>query len=182
MTDSVHYEVVREYGRVEIRRYPPITLATVSAASDNEAFSILFDYISGNNEPSERIAMTAPVISRKQGGERLAMTAPVISATGSFSFVLPSSYNAGSAPRPRSRSIRLEDIPSRLVAVIGFAGRAKDRDLEEEERELVETMGKNGLKAIGGPFLMRYNSPFTPGFMRHNELGYEIEDAGSIPK
>jgi len=84
MTATVEYEVVQQLGPVEIRRYPSITLVTVDAASDNRAFAILFDYISGNNEPNQQIATTAPVISGQ----------------GSFSFILPSSYDIHTAPRP----------------------------------------------------------------------------------
>ncbi|NLH26447.1 MAG: heme-binding protein, partial [Methanomicrobiales archaeon] len=28
---------------------------------------------------------------------------------------------------------------------------------------------------LGRPFLMRYNAPYTPGFMRRNEVGVEIK-------
>jgi hypothetical protein len=174
MTATVEYEVVQEIGPVEIRRYPSMTLATVYSASDNEAFGILFDYISGNNEPNQRIAMTAPVISKRPAGAKIAMTAPVISGPGSFSFVLPSTYNVQTAPRPRNPEIKLEQVPARSLAVVKFGGRAHEHDISEEERILSETLIKNKILSKGSPFLMRYNSPFTPGFLRHNELVIEI--------
>ena len=174
MTATVEYEVVRLIGPVEIRRYPSMALATVFTASDNEAFSILFDYISGNNEPNRQIAMTTPVISKGQPGARIAMTAPVISGPGSFSFVLPSSYDVHTAPRPRDPKIKLEQSPPRILAVVKFTGRAHEHDIGEEERILSETLAKNNILSKGAPILMRYNSPFTPGFLRHNELGIEI--------
>jgi hypothetical protein len=110
------YDVIRTFGPVEIRRYPSLTLATVFSASDNVAFSILFDYISGNNEPNQRIAMTAPVISNE----------------GSFSFVMPPDYDIGSAPRPKDSNIKIEKIPSRSVAVIKSRGRAHEHEVSEE--------------------------------------------------
>jgi hypothetical protein len=32
------------------------------------------------------------------------------------------------------------------------------------------------MQAVGAPVLMRYNSPFTPGFMRRNEVGVQVSD------
>lgn len=34
---------------------------------------------------------------------------------------------------------------------------------------------KENVQTKGVSFLMIYNSPFTPGFLRHNELGVKIE-------
>jgi len=174
MTDSVDYEVVRSIGPVQIRKYPPLTLATVTTSYDDVAFSILFQYISGKNEPSERIPMISPVLSQRPRGERIAMTAPVISDEGSFSFVLPTKYSYRSAPVPEDPRIRITEVPSRYIAVVQFSGRAYDRDVMEMERALLSTLEKNHIHSIGSPFLMRYNSPFTPGFLRRNEVGVEL--------
>ena len=102
------------------------------------------------------------------------MTAPVTSGQDSFSFVLPSSYDIHSAPRPRDQKIKLEQTPPRTLAVAKFTGRAHEHDIIQEERILSETLAKNNILTKGAPFLMRYNSPFTPGFLRHNEVGIEI--------
>ena len=175
MTLSVEYDVIGTFGPVEIRKYPSLSLATVFAASDNVAFSILFDYISGNNEPNQRLAMTAPVISKRPTGEKIAMTAPVMSSEGSFSFVLPSEYDIRNAPLPKDPSIKIEQVPSRLVAVVKFSGRAHDREVSEEEKLLLDTLKVHNFHSKGVSFLMRYNGPFTPGFLRHNEIGIEVE-------
>jgi hypothetical protein len=179
MTSSIQYDLIEKVGPVEIRRYPSLTLATVFDASDNVAFSILFDYISGKNEPNQRIAMTAPVLSQRPTGKRMAMTAPVISSESSFSFALPPEFNVQSAPRPKDRNIQIISVPSRLVAVVKFSGRAHEHDVGEEEKILMATLEEHGFQPKGETFLMRYNSPFTPGFMRHNELGIEIIDKDS---
>ena len=175
ITLSVEYDVIGTFGPVDLRKYPSLSLATVSAASDNVAFFILFDYISGNNEPNQRLAMTAPVISKRPTGEKIAMTAPVMSSEGSFSFVLPSEYDVRGAPRPKDSSIKIDQVPSRLVGVVKFNGCAHEREVSEEEELLLVTLKAHKFHSKGGPFLMRYNSPFTPGFLRNNELGVEIE-------
>jgi len=61
-----------------------------------------------------------------------------------------------------------------MLAVIKFRGHAHEHDIGEEERILSETLARKNILSKGAPFLMRYNSPFMPGLLRHNELGIEI--------
>jgi len=39
---------------------------------------------------------------------------------------------------------------------------------------LLESLQKAGIATRGKPVLMRYNAPWTPGFLRRNEVGIEI--------
>jgi hypothetical protein len=39
----------------------------------------------------------------------------------------------------------------------------------------MEALSADGRRPIGAPILARYNSPFTPWFMRRNEVMVEIE-------
>jgi len=169
----VDYSVVGRFDEVEIRRYPKIVLATVEGMSDEDSFGILFRYISGNNSPSSKIAMTAPVITT--GGRGIAMTAPVFSDASSFSFVLPSSFTLESAPEPRDGRVRIREVPDRHLAVIRFGGRSRADVLREEESALLDVLAENDIQLRGEPLLMRYNSPWTPGFLRRNEIGVEVE-------
>ena len=45
----------------------------------------------------------------------------------------------------------------------------------ENIKRLLTILENNDLKTKGEPFLMRYNSPFTPGFLRRNEVAIEID-------
>lgn len=170
VVDSVEYEVERSDKPLEIRRYPSMVLATVYGRSDNDAFGILLDYISGNNTPRRKIPMTAPVIS----SEKIAMTVPVISDGRSFSFVMPSGQDADTIPEPRDTRVKLEAFPARRMAVVRFRGRAREKAVRVRTSELTSYVGGLGLKAKGEPSLMRYNPPFTPGFLRRNELAVEV--------
>ena len=87
--EEPEYRVVKEYEGFELRRYAAFLIAATEVqgefdAAGNRGFRILFDYISGNNEQAEAIAMTAPVGQRAKG-EKIAMTAPVsqVKADGS---------------------------------------------------------------------------------------------------
>ena len=173
MVESVTYSALKKIGRVEVRRYPRLVLATVNGMDEDDAFTILFNYISGQNENRRRIAMTVPVVSA-QKGEKIPMTAPVLSGSHSFSFVLPSSYTADSAPRPVDARTRIEEVRERRVAVLRFRGSTSSKHVEEKTHELLEALKRNDLRPVGEPFLMRYNPPFIPGIFRRNEVGVEL--------
>ena len=172
MVERAPFRVVREVDGIEIRRYDKMILATVKELSDNGAFGYLFDYITGTNSSRRKIPMTAPVISTP---EKIPMAVPVISDEKSFSFVMPSGYTIDTIPLPEDPRVELQQLPERTVAVITFRGRAGEKDVERRTGELVSVLKRNNIKPKGAMFLMRYNPPFTPGFMRTNEVGVEIE-------
>jgi hypothetical protein len=172
MVETIPYSVVKVVGKVEVRRYQRIVLATVHGLTDNAAFGILFDYIAGANKSKQRISMTAPVVS----SEKIAMTAPVVSDRGSFSFVLPKESTIETAPEPNDSRVILDEIPARTLAVLRFKGRAGTKTVDARNAELIATLSKAGIQTEGDLLLMRYNSPFTPGFMRRNEVAIEVVD------
>jgi hypothetical protein len=174
MTESVEYSVLKADGRFEVREYPAMVLVTVEGLSDNESFRILLDYISGNNGTRRRVPMTAPVISASPGGERIPMTTPVVSRQGLFAFVLPGDFTADNSPAPLDPRASLVHVPNRKLAVLRFRGRAPDRAVRDRTEDLLSKAKDSGLETVGEPFLMRYNPPFIPGFLRRNEVAVEI--------
>ena len=182
MTQEVAYDVIRTVDGVELRRYPELLLATVSGMEDDSSFGILFDYISGNNVKRLRLGMTAPVVSSEKvdmtvpvvSSDRLAMSAPVVSGSRFFTFVMPKDYTLETLPVPSDKRVRIHVQPARNFAVLEFSGRARKEKVEERAKELLEILARQKIPTRGEPFLMRYNSPFTPGFLRRNEVGIEI--------
>ncbi len=170
MVKEVPYEVVSKEGDMEIRRYPSMMIAKVTGMSDNDSFRLLFNYIQGENRSNEKVPMTAPVIS----SERIAMTAPVISGSGSFSFVIPAEYGPRDVPAPTDKRIRIEKWRGRTLAVLRFGGGASPKKIGSRYDELLESVRRNGMRPMGSPFLMRYNSPFVPWPFRRNEVAVEI--------
>lgn len=181
MTETAPYEVTGHLGKVELRRYPALRVAQVSDMYTNESFWHLFRYITGNNRVKQKIAMTAPVIS----SEKIAMTTPVITSsmaetvpvvsdTGTMSFVLPSNYASEDPPEPLDPVVRMGTLPERDVAVIGFKGKAGNKEIEDETATLLLILEESGIRPIGQPFLMQYDPPMVPGFLRRNEIGIEI--------
>ena len=170
MVEKAPYEVVKKAESLEIRYYPSLILAKVENYNDDNAFSLLFDYISGNNKSQKKISMTAPVIS----SEKIPMTAPVISEENYFAFVLPSSYDEKTVPIPNNNKIKIEVQPEKKLAVLRFSGRTNYEKTNKKFKELFDLVKNNDIKTKGKPFLMRYNSPFAPGFIRRNEVAVEI--------
>jgi effector-binding domain-containing protein len=175
VTESIQYEVIKRLDDVEIRQYPTIVQAMVEGKSDDEAFGILFRYITGENRSSKKMAMTAPVISWEPSSQEIAMTRPVVSDEKSFSFVLPNLYSIGTAPQPKDERIKLLEVKARRLAVLSFSGRDHDHSVQKYEEALLEKLKNAGITVKGPILLMRYNSPFTPGFLRHNEVAFEID-------
>jgi hypothetical protein len=174
MVEEAKFAVVRRIDDIELRRYESMILASVPGLPDNEAFGMLFRYITGNNRSREDIAMTAPVVSTAARQEKIAMTAPVVTDRESFAFVLPATYTMQTAPLPADPRIHLVEVKPRLVGVIRFRGYARQALVRKRTAELLDMLQKNSVQVVSQPFLMRYNPPFTPGFLRRNEIGVEV--------
>jgi hypothetical protein len=170
MVETAKYDVVLEDSEFEIRRYHKMLVATVSSPVGSQ-FNRLFQYISGNNKAKSKIDMASPVIT----SEKIEMTAPVLSSEESMSFVVPPKYDIGTVPEPTDPNVSISDVPERYVATIRFRGFAWKESVNKKTRRLFEWLSTEGIEHKGKPFLMQYNPPFVPGFLRRNEVGVEIE-------
>ena len=139
---------------VEIREYRPQIWAAIAKGSENGAFGTLAGYIFGKNNQKERIGMTAPVVTDE----------------GRMAFVMPKRYDLLSLPKPNNEKIKIETIASRILAVIRFSGFTGPEKDEKHLRVLEQTLQEHGIKTEGMAFVMRYNPPWTPPFMRRNEV------------
>ncbi len=182
------YEVVREGPGFELRRYPPQLLAETEVQDHFDkvggtAFRILADYIFGNNQAAEKIAMTAPVTQRPAAGEgeraitRIGMTAPVTQRAAEteadgyvISFVMPKRFTLETLPRPNDPRVTLREEPGRLMAVQRYSGGWGESRYRTYEAQLLDAVRAAGLKPIGEPLYARYNSPFSLPFLRRNEV------------
>jgi hypothetical protein len=171
------FKVLEKDGSFELREYSPYVVAEtrVEAGFDDAggvAFQRLFRYISGNNVAQQKIAMTAPVSQSR--GEKIAMTAPVSQVADGRAFVvaftLPSTYSLATAPKPLDPTVQIREQPGQLVASWRYSGRWTESNYRENEALLREQIEARGLTARGEPVLARYNPPFTPWFMRRNEV------------
>lgn len=193
MTEQQPYVVVRPYPTFELRRYPAHLVAEVAVRGSfeeagNRAFRSLFGYLSGQNASARSMAMTAPVVQEDVASEKIAMTAPVVQAEDGrdehvVAFVLPRSLTVDTAPVPTDPRVRVREVPERLAAAVRYSGRwtekAYRRRLAELERDVVAA----GLRADGAARFARFDPPFTPWFLRRNEVVQDVlatgpDDAG----
>jgi hypothetical protein len=61
------------------------------------------------------------------------------------------------------------------MAVHRYSGRWTEENYRKHEAMLMEALSADDRRPIETPILARYNSPFTPWFMRRNEIMVEIE-------
>ena len=172
MVEIASYENLKKINGIEIRKYPKMLLAIVEGYKDDSGFNLLFNYISGDNKIQKKIPMTAPVIT----SEKIPMTAPVISKDSFMAFVLPSFYNEQTVPIPLDHEVKIKVQPEKIYAVLRFSGRTFRNRIQKQIEKLYSILKSENIKIKDGPILMRYNSPFTPGFLRRNEVAVEIDN------
>jgi effector-binding domain-containing protein len=117
--------------------------------------------------------MTAPV-SQKQTGEKISMTAPVsqqsVQGKWAVSFMMPTSYTMENLPTPDAPIINLRQVPARRVAAIRYSGTWSEKNFLDNKEKLEKWIRENGFEISGEPVWARYNPPFTPWFLRRNEI------------
>ena len=172
------YRVVKKDAKFEIRDYAPHILAETIVEGDleqagNKAFSRLFRYISGDNRSRDKVAMTAPV-SQEPMGEKIKMTAPVgqqrVQERWAVSFMMPASYTLETLPEPEDPQVTLRQVPARRMAAVRYSGFWSEKNYLRYKKELESWIQERGLIILGDPVWARYNPPFTPWFLRRNEI------------
>jgi effector-binding domain-containing protein len=88
--------------------------------------------------------------------------------------VMPAGIKRDDTPDPPDSRVRIVTLSERDIAVIRFSGYAPPEDVDAAALGLPVRLRNEGIVTAGQPFLMRYDSPWTPGFLRRNEVGIEI--------
>ncbi len=187
--EEPRYEVVTGGDNYEIRTYQPQLVAqTVVSGDQKEAasagFRILADYIFGNNQSQQKIAMTAPVsqatdtVNDSNASEKIAMTAPVSQQQEGDSwlvtFTMPSEYTMDTLPIPNNTAVKIKLLPAATFAVKTFSGYAREKKVNRQKASLLEALDADGVTYSGPVVLSQFNPPWTPGFMRRNEVMVEL--------
>lgn len=120
------------------------------------------------------MAMTAPVFSEPAGAEDEASVDPSQEKLWTYQFVMERKYSEASLPAPVDPRVEIKRIPPRLVAARRFSGRWLEENVKAAETALLSSVRAGGLEPVGQVVLARYNDPFTPWFLRRNEVLVEI--------
>lgn len=176
--EEAAYKVLKTNDKFEQREYAPHLLAEIIVEGSLEragskAFRRLFNYISGSNRSRAKLSMTAPV-SQEQAGEKIRMTAPVgqqrVQDKWAVSFTMPASYALETLPLPDDPQITLRQVPARRMAAVRYSGVWSEKNYLHNKSELEAWIREQGLTITGDPVWARYNPPFTPWFLRRNEI------------
>jgi hypothetical protein len=158
--ETPKYTVLTRHGPQEIRRYEGYATSAVDQAKlpGNGSFGMLFEYISGNNNQNQKMAMTIPVINQLQGE---AMT---------MEFVVPSNYQGDNIPQPGNPNVTIKHYPPHIAAVYTFSGSVSKTKLAARIERFQSFLDTLSFPPKGLIRLARYNSPFSLPPLRRNEL------------
>jgi len=177
------FEVVQRLDAVEIRQYAPYVVAEVTVpgptdSAGNRAFPLLAGYIFGKNKGERKMAMTAPV-TQTPTPVKMAMTAPVTQAPVAegylVQFVLPKSVTVDTAPEPLDPRVKIREVAAHRVAAIRFSGFWSEDNYQRHLTQLTSGLQAAGMRWKGEPVYSRYDAPWTPWFMRRNEIWLALE-------
>jgi effector-binding domain-containing protein len=176
--EEAFYKVLIKDNNFEIRDYAPHVIAETVVEGNfeeagNKAFNRLFRYISGDNRSRDKVTMTAPV-SQEPMREEIKMTAPVgqqrDQENWAISFMMPASYTLETLPEPDDPKVMLHQVPARRIAAVRYSGFWSEKSFLRYKLELESWIHARGLTIVGDPIWARYNPPFTPWFLRRNEI------------
>ncbi len=168
--ESAPYTVVRSDGNFEIRDYPALTvvetpMADASRDGSDGSFRRLFKFISGGNEAKQKIAMTTPVF----------MAGRETNAT--MAFVMPAKFKTADVPKPSNGQVTVRELAAGQFAVLRFSGSRNAKQETETLAQLKAWTDTQKLSVLSSPMYGYFDPPWTPSFMRRNEVMLKIETA-----
>ena len=182
VTEQQPYRVLRQYPGFELRHYPSYVVAEVEVdggfdRASNMGFGPLVAFIGGRNRAGSRIAMTAPVIQEPSSnqGVSIPMTAPVIQEPASdgrhiVQFVMPAEMTLTDMPTPDDSRVNLRLVSAHDAAVVRYSGFASAGKYDARLATLLADVNQAGLQPAGAPRSARFDPPWTPPFLRRNEV------------
>lgn len=181
------YTVLEKRDGYEIRQYESYIIAETEVPEGYEeglrsGFSVIAEYIFGNNTTNSSIAMTAPVIETVNSSEKIEMTVPVINTVEgttdgkrrTVSFVLPSKYTLETLPKPNNTAVTLREVPSRKVAARKFTWYATESRIASQKRILIEKLKTDGVVTEDILQVAQYSAPASFPLTHRNEILVQI--------
>ncbi len=163
MTEKLGYKVIENLGDIEIRQYPPhILVSTIESGSmstaGSQSFRRLANYIFGGNNAGKSIAMTAPVMQAQKDEGFVT------------SFVMPASMSMSQMPASSDKTLSFSEHPGGKFAAVSFSGLASQPLFDSKAKALKEKLAAKNIEVAGAAIYARFDGPWTPFFLRHNEV------------
>ena len=168
MTQRQEFRVIQSFNGFELREYAPCSIAEVKVSADYSsagsiAFRSLFGYISQGNKRSEKIAMTAPVISAQKADK-------AADDEWFVSFVMPAGCTKADMPDPNDPRVVLRQLEAETCIAASFRGRAGEDLMKRKVAQLRALAAKENIALSDETRICRFDPPFKPGFLQYNEI------------
>ena len=182
MIEEPKFALVRKDGAFELRDYEASVVAEVTVTGDQQeagrkGFGLLAGYIFGGNSKHRKIAMTAPV-TKIAKGEMIAMTALVTQIAGKgdwlVRFTMPGHIALDELPIPNDQAVTIRALPPARFAILRFSGLASEAKVADMTAKLLVIVKAQGLLPVGPSSIANYNPPWTPWFLRRNEVMFQV--------
>jgi DNA gyrase inhibitor GyrI len=165
--ESAPYTVVRANDNLEIRDYPALTVVETPMASGGQGadsgFNRLFRFITGGNNAKQKIAMTTPVFMSGNG------------TNATMAFVLPAKMKTSEVPKPSDGALTIRELSAGRFAVLRYSGRRNPDNETRSLERLRAWMKAMHLKELSSPIYGYFDPPWTPAFLRRNEVMVRTE-------
>ena len=160
--ETAPYTILKKEAALEIREYPLLLLVETPSGNPGDkqdgSFMRLFGFITGKNAAKEKISMTTPVYMTTQGPQR------------SMAFVMPQKFTASRIPQPLDATLQVRQVEAGQFAVLRFSGRGTDSRERIALESLRNMMKGLELESSGEPIYGYFDPPWTPPFLRRNEV------------
>jgi hypothetical protein len=91
------------------------------------------------------------------------------------SFTMPEAETLATLPEPTDARVTLREVPPVRVGVVKFSGRWTNESFASHAELLRSWLSVRGLRPSGEVEVNRYDPPWTPWFMRRNEVWLTLD-------
>lgn len=164
--ESAPYTVAKADGKFELRDYPVLTVVETpmtDAGGSDSGFMRLFRFITGSNEGKQKISMTTPVFMAGQ------------ETNTTMAFVMPAKVKSADVPKPSDGSLTVREVPAGRFAVLRYSGGRNAKKEADSLARLKVWMEKERLRVQSSPVYGYFDPPWTPAFLRRNEVMLRTE-------
>lgn len=182
-SEEANYRVLSEDGAIQIRLYQPMLIAKTEIETDySEAgkigFNRLAGYIFGRNVQKQEMAMTTPVFRESidyiETLDQASQNTPDHNKW-IMSFVMPSSFDLTTLPKPSDPTVIIQSIPAKKVAVLRYTGSLNQTSISKHSQMLLAWLEGQHIKCLSSPRSAAYDPPWTIPSLRRNEIHIDIE-------
>ncbi|GFZ02496.1 SOUL heme-binding family protein [Actinidia rufa] len=170
--ETVKFTVLSRRDQYEIRKVEPYFIAETTMPGKygfdfngaSQSFNILAEYLFEYNKGENGDDYPCPLLLEDEDKWQM-------------SFVMPSKYGSN-LPLPKDPSVRIREVPSKIVAVAAFSGFVTDEEVTRRESILRDALKNDPQFQVNegaSVEVAQYNPPFTLPFTRRNEVALEVE-------